>query len=144
MAGQQDQAGSSSSLAARFTAHLLAGGRIVDVVEGASEGTSASQQLRQPVSLSVSIPSRYTGLAVTTAGGSVSVAQLQEADVHISTSGGSVDVKRAKGASNASINTANAANLAAGLSGHHTSSSGSGSSSSRPRPGGSIEVRVLS
>lgn len=55
--------------------------------------------------LSGTIPSRFCGLSVTTAGGSVTVGQLQEADLQLSTAGGDVKVLRCR-AHNASINTA--------------------------------------
>lgn len=87
-----------------------------DVVEHAatssSSSTTDSQQQKQQQQLAAdaavlsgSIPSRFCGLSVTTAGGSVTVGQIQEADMHLSTAGGDVQVSRCR-AVNASISTA--------------------------------------
>lgn len=88
----------------RCLAQQLPGGRIIDVVEHTADGNQEQQQ-QAGVTLAGTIPSRFCGLSVTTAGGSVTVGQLQEADMQLSTSGGSVDVARCR-AHNASINTA--------------------------------------
>jgi len=88
-----------------------------DVVEQAAGSSPSSeqehagqqqQQQQQPghsTTLSCTIPSRFCGLSATTAGGSVTVGQLQEADMQLSTAGGAVQVTRCR-AHNASINTA--------------------------------------
>lgn len=76
---------------------------LADIVE--QPPSSSSGDAAQRLVLSGTIPSRFCGLGVSTAGGSVTVGQLQEADMQLSTAGGDVRVVRCR-ANNASINTA--------------------------------------
>jgi hypothetical protein len=69
--------------------------------------SSSSSSTAAPVAsrLSAAMPSRFCGVHVSTDGGSVSVGQVQEADMQLVTRGGTVAVKRCK-ANSAAINTA--------------------------------------
>eukprot|EP00878_Enallax_costatus_P040595 GHUV01046913.1.p1 GENE.GHUV01046913.1~~GHUV01046913.1.p1 ORF type:complete len:215 (+),score=73.91 GHUV01046913.1:426-1070(+) len=95
---------SSSTSSSRFSTHVLGTSRstILDVVEAA---VSSNRSQAGNIQLCTSIPSRFCGLSVSTAGGGVAVGQIQEAEMQLVTRGGPAAVKRCK-AMNASISTA--------------------------------------
>ncbi|KAF6257312.1 hypothetical protein COO60DRAFT_1640038 [Scenedesmus sp. NREL 46B-D3] len=88
---------SSSSSSSSFQMQLLPGGRVVEAVERAPSSSSSR--------LTAAMPSRFCGVHVSTAGGSVAVGAVQEADLQLLTRGGAVAVRRCK-ANHAAINTA--------------------------------------
>jgi hypothetical protein len=75
-----------------------------EVVETMPAGPSGSSATPTTTTLQVAIPSRFCSVQASTAGGSITLAQLQEAELQLVTNGGQVQVQRCR-ATNAAINT---------------------------------------
>eukprot|EP00775_Hariotina_reticulata_P004456 gene4456-4712_t len=104
----QVQEAASGSVRQRFSMNLLPGGRIVEVVESAKQppsSSSSSNAAQATATLLAAIPSRFCGVQASTAGGDITLAELQEAELQLVTEGGQVQVQRCR-ATNAAINTA--------------------------------------